>query len=209
MKGTYMDKRPYSKWTDEEIAYLRATYHDFTLKELAEKLPRHSLKSINKKAFDLGIVKYHYAATENKMIPDFHRLCRSCGEIKPIGCFYPVRTRQRTTVAKTFARCIDCVKSSYRPNHEKYRARELQRKYGITAQEYDSLLQAQNGVCAVCGNPEKITMYKKVISLCVDHCHTTGKIRGLLCSACNKALGALEDSPERVEALLNYIQQHS
>lgn len=66
------------------------------------------------------------------------------------------------------------------------RRRKLWRKFGITLEQYDAMLQHQGGVCALCRNPPK----KKV--LVVDHNHKNGKVRGLLCDACNRALGLIE-----------------
>jgi hypothetical protein len=72
---------------------------------------------------------------------------------------------------------------------------DLKRRYGISPAEYDALLAKQGGVCAICRKRSKER-------LCVDHCHLTGTIRGLLCHACNLALGSLkEDQPSLVAAL--------
>jgi hypothetical protein len=57
----------------------------------------------------------------------------------------------------------------------------LQRRYGLSRADYDALLKRQGGVCAICGKPSEKT-------LCVDHCHATGTIRGLLCRKCNLGL---------------------
>jgi hypothetical protein len=64
---------------------------------------------------------------------------------------------------------------------------QLKRQYGLSPADYDALLAKQDGVCATCGKPSKET-------LCVDHCHATGTIRGLLCRQCNFALGCFTDS---------------
>lgn len=64
----------------------------------------------------------------------------------------------------------------------------LLRKYGITEQRYNEMLDAQGGVCAICERPPKGR------PLTVDHCHDTGVIRGLLCGCCNSALGLLAEN---------------
>ena len=80
-------------------------------------------------------------------------------------------------------------------NDQSIRYGKLKRLYGISAAEYDALLAKQGGVCAICRKRSKER-------LCVDHCHLTGTIRGLLCHACNLALGSLkEDQPSLVAAL--------
>jgi len=78
----------------------------------------------------------------------------------------------------------------------------LKRKYGITIAKYDEMLEAQGGVCAICGEarPEERTLH-------VDHDHETGVVRGLLCFRCNNALGDLRDSYELFQAAANYLDR--
>ena len=75
----------------------------------------------------------------------------------------------------------------------------IRRKYGMTIEEYDRLFDEQDGVCAICGR----TNGNK--RLAVDHDHTTGWVRGLLCHSCNVAIGLLGDDIERVAAMLEYL----
>ena len=75
---------------------------------------------------------------------------------------------------------------------------QLKRLYGISPADYDALLAKQDGVCATCGKPSEET-------LCVDHCHETGTIRGLLCRKCNFALGCFEDDPAAMMTSLAYL----
>ena len=77
--------------------------------------------------------------------------------------------------------------------------RHLKRRYGISRAEYDALLAKQGGACAICG------MRPKKERLCVDHCHLTGMIRGLLCRHCNLALGYLKDDQASLIAALAYL----
>jgi hypothetical protein len=81
----------------------------------------------------------------------------------------------------------------------------LQRKYGIDIEQYEKLLEQQNGKCAICGRDEQSTRYKK---LAVDHCHDTGEIRGLLCSHCNRGIGLLGDNPDTLESAITYLKNH-
>jgi hypothetical protein len=79
----------------------------------------------------------------------------------------------------------------------------LQRKYGITIEKYEEMLDAQAGVCAICGrepNPN--------ISLHVDHDHETGQIRDLTCFRCNQALGAFSEDPFLLRAAADYLDRH-
>ena len=96
-------------------------------------------------------------------------------------------------------------------NPEKYkmlkRKSHLKRYYGITVEQYDEMLKSQNGVCAICGNVELSNRGNTLnaLSLAVDHCHETGKIRGLLCMDCNQTLGKFNDDPARFEKAAEYL----
>ena len=74
----------------------------------------------------------------------------------------------------------------------------LKRTFGLTVEEYDAMLDAQHGVCAICG---KLPQKKR---LAVDHNHTTGKVRGLLCPSCNRTLGYFEN-PTWTQAATAYL----
>ena len=78
----------------------------------------------------------------------------------------------------------------------------LKRKYNLSIEEYDALLEAQNNSCKVCGTHAKNNLKGK---LYVDHCHITGKVRGMLCMKCNSALGLLNDGKELIKKLLDYL----
>ncbi len=79
-------------------------------------------------------------------------------------------------------------------------------RYGLTPEEYDALVEEQNGVCAICGNPPGEVKF--ATRLAVDHCHKTGKNRGLLCRPCNLALGHFEDDVNRMESAIVYLKKH-
>lgn len=77
----------------------------------------------------------------------------------------------------------------------------FKKDYDITVGEYNKMNLEQNFKCKICGNPEKV----KNRDLAVDHCHVTGKIRGLLCFRCNTAIGKFEDNPELLKKALAYL----
>lgn len=89
------------------------------------------------------------------------------------------------------------------------RRRHLIRKFGITPERYDEMLQEQGGVCAICKNPER--RHGKTpgtpMSLAVDHCHTDGHVRDLLCFRCNSVIGAIEESREMLGAIGAYLDR--
>lgn len=75
------------------------------------------------------------------------------------------------------------------------------KKYGITPQQYNQILLSQGGGCAICKGRPKLKE-----ALPVDHCHTTGRVRGLLCSNCNRGLGCFKDSPALLVAAVSYLK---
>lgn len=91
-------------------------------------------------------------------------------------------------------------------SQEQQRERWLKTKYGLTWQEYEALYKQQGGCCATCGT--KIDILKKDGTkdvACVDHCHTTGLVRGLLCNHCNRALGLVHDRRETLLKMVEYL----
>lgn len=90
------------------------------------------------------------------------------------------------------------------------RCRDATRKcrYGITRQQYDMLLESQNGVCAICTNPETKKIKGKVCNLHVDHDHETNEIRGLLCGKCNLGIGAFNDDVHIMQRAIEYILRY-
>lgn len=96
------------------------------------------------------------------------------------------------------------VKAHYEANREKYktaaRRSALKRFYGLTPEEYEIRLKAQKGVCAICGEVSK----KRYLD--VDHDHTTGKVRGLLCGLCNRRIAVL-DNKNFMERATRYLNE--
>jgi hypothetical protein len=80
------------------------------------------------------------------------------------------------------------------------RPKKLFERYRLEVSRYEEMLIAQNGLCAICEMPPDNNRH-----LQVDHCHYTGKIRGLLCMKCNKGIGQLDDDPSLVAAALRYL----
>jgi len=77
----------------------------------------------------------------------------------------------------------------------------------MSFEDYVSISKSQNDKCLICGQPETATYRGETKILCVDHCHTTGKVRGLLCNRCNKAIGLMEDSKELLQNAVNYLEE--
>ncbi len=76
----------------------------------------------------------------------------------------------------------------------------LKRRYGLTREDFDSLLATQGFLCPIC---------LKRPAVHVDHDHRTGKVRGILCEMCNGGLGQFRDSPKTIEAAIEYLENHT
>lgn len=141
------------------------------------------------------------------------KTCTHCKESKPLTEFFSDKRRKDGRMA----RCKSCKTESYRAwrranpdadkhrywsNRESERERHLIRKYGVSLSRYAELLQAQGGCCAICLRPEPEDRM-----LDVDHDHLTGKVRGLLCTSCNRVLGHAYDSPSRLRAAADYLER--
>lgn len=127
---------------------------------------------------------------------DSTKQCVVCGEIKPIDAFY----------RKGGRRCKPCflrLKREYtRNNHVIWKRGQLRRYYGMTLEEYAKMMEDQHGGCAICKKPPTSR------SLCVDHNHKTGAVRGLLCDRCNVAISVFDDA-EIIQALVKYLAASS
>jgi hypothetical protein len=83
------------------------------------------------------------------------------------------------------------------------------RQYGLSIEDWEDIFNKQNGVCAICNLPETVIDKGTKRRLAVDHCHSTGKIRGLLCTKCNKGIGLLNDSPEILDKASAYLRKQN
>lgn len=80
----------------------------------------------------------------------------------------------------------------------------MQKTYGISLDDYDEMLEQQGGVCKICGSD---TPSKRTGRFFIDHCHDTGKVRGLLCMRCNSAIGFLNDDPALLRKAIEHLEQ--
>lgn len=121
-----------------------------------------------------------------------YNFCNECKEWKIFG------------KAKTYCKdcCLTRTKNNY--NYEKQRAYLLKKKYGISCEKYDEMLHEQDYKCYICQKHED----KLDRSLAVDHCHTTGKVRGLLCGNCNRFLGQINDDLDTAKRLVKYLAKN-
>ena len=135
------------------------------------------------------------------------RTCRVCGTTKPLENFYKCNRKGGNPEAR-HTECKECAKARVTAAHdpERYRRDHLRRQYGITPEQYDEMLNKQQGTCAVCGTDTPGNS-RRTTYFVVDHCHTTQKVRGLLCHQCNTALGLIKDNPETLAKMIGYLAQ--
>ena len=138
------------------------------------------------------------------------KICTKCHIEKSIDEFNKQHDKKsKNYPVGTKSHCKSCI-SVYRklfystPEGKKKAIEKSWRTKGInfTIEQYNDLLEKQNGVCAICG----VEKNKNNSSLCVDHDHKTGKIRGLLCHLCNTAIGKFNDDILLLEKAIKYIK---
>ena len=147
--------------------------------------------------------------------------CSKCSETKPLEAF-PRLSRNKDG---RHSACLVCHRAEnlafYHKNKERINpernvkrrgtgshfASALRTKYGMTLEQYDELSKEQNHRCAICCQPEtqRDARYGQTLRLAVDHDHETGRIRGLLCSACNVAIGKMKDDPALLRRAAFYL----
>lgn len=177
-------------WTPTEDTFLSENYQKMSGVQIASALGR-TPGSVKAAGARLGLRKRIRAADLPTPRPG-HGYCVRCREEKPLVAFHSHRGRR----SGRQERCADCRLEMQR-----------ERLYGISEEEYQALLAAQGGVCAICHQPETNTYRGRVRRLAVDHDHRTGERRALLCSDCNVLLGHADDQPERLEAAAAYLRQ--
>lgn len=133
------------------------------------------------------------------------RTCIICHERPVYGRTYSYCRECQSVVAKrwrqenlAYLKEYKAQRFATRPARDKWNGHLIQR-YGITADQYEAMAQEQKGVCAICYEPPA----RKRLS--VDHCHGTGKVRGLLCERCNSFLGRVNDNAMILASAVTYL----
>jgi hypothetical protein len=134
-----------------------------------------------------------------------HKDCLICRTTKPIVDFSLSRGRPMSYCKPCASKKSSVYRSKHKERYFQHMRRSNLRQYGITPDAYDTLLQSQNGVCAICGRGETRKGRRR---LAVDHCHATGKVRGLLCASCNDILSRAADNPQRLSDAIHYLKRH-
>ena len=103
--------------------------------------------------------------------------------------------------------CRECsnakLRQRYAEHSEHERNRQLKKNFGLTPEQFDSMVETQGGRCAICGTDEP---GGKKTRFSIDHDHETGKVRGLLCNNCNVGIGRLKEDPFIFESAMVYLR---
>lgn len=144
-----------------------------------------------------NLSRYNAAHTET-------RVCVKCKETKHnTSDYFPYRSLTTQTLKAICKICDNKRRAiNYKNNLSREKNTRLKNDFGITLVEYKLMFEKQNGQCAICFKPPK----RK--NLAVDHCHKSGKIRGLLCGNCNTALGKFSDNQNLLLNAIEYLKNN-
>jgi len=145
--------------------------------------------------------------------------CSRCERTKPMSDFQKNRKRKDGLQTYCKACCKDIYESTgqgqirrdrakkwYAENPERRRNTRYLQMFGITLDDYNRMLEEQGGVCVICGTDTPIGVGKH---FSVDHCHTTGDVRGLLCTNCNTGIGLFKDDPATLKSAIKYLSDRN
>lgn len=127
--------------------------------------------------------------------------CNTCGLEKPLSEYH----RDAGIKCGYRGKCSKCRDTHRKKVYDKKDNRGwwLKSTYGITIEDYDHMLEEQNNCCAICYTH----VSTQIKNLHVDHCHTSGEVRGLLCSKCNTGLGMYNDDVEILKSAIRYLEK--
>ena len=147
-----------------------------------------------------------------------YKTCKACGKIKIFTDFqvyskYKDKIEDPKYYNKTCRKCHTLKTNKWQKENPKkvalsHRKKFFKHKYNISLQQYDEMVEKQENKCLICSkNPDQTSRTINKI-LHVDHCHKTGKVRGLLCFSCNTALGFLNDDTALFEKCIDYLKKN-
>lgn len=155
--------------------------------------------------------------------------CTKCGEVKELSEFYRQNSKSgyraeckecsQKREREKFSAGSEALQKKYEKQRHSWNDPEnwskrqlavrkchLKRTYGMSLEDFQDRLEDQKQCCAICGDHITTVTHKQLV---VDHCHTTGKIRGLLCDLCNTALGKFKDNKEILQRAIKYLNDNA
>ena len=140
------------------------------------------------------------------MVGNLSKQCSKCKEVKSLESFH----KDERNKDKKRSNCITCDREAskvWKEKNKKHIAEynshyKREYTYGLSKQAYLELLEAQDNKCAIC-NTDQSKLSRKLV---VDHCHTSNKVRGLLCSHCNVGIGMLKENEDNLMAAIQYLK---
>jgi hypothetical protein len=162
----------------------------------------------------IGLIRYHHLSINPEWGNDFWAFVADIPERpersrahRPNGLlpwgkdnFYWKETRLSSECSKEYQKQFRVANPLYGKNQY------LKKTYGVDLDWYNAKLEEQGSACAICKKPETAIIHGNAIALSVDHCHNTGKVRGLLCRACNNALGMLGHDCGILASAISYLE---
>lgn len=140
--------------------------------------------------------------TADKVLRLGRKQCKLCNKTRVLNKF----PKSKDTKTGYFSYCYDCKRAINREQDKRRKFSDerkvwsrrayLKRTYNLTQEDYDKLEKSQNGGCAICG---------ELTRMAIDHCHKSGRIRGLLCHNCNRGLGMFADDSKRLTKAIEYL----
>ncbi len=121
--------------------------------------------------------------------------CARCGQAKPLDQFH--RNAGKASGYESYCKGCKYTPAQREAHNARSRAHKFKARYGITVEERDALVAAQGGRCRICQEEKPLH---------VDHCHGSGKVRGMICHQCNVLLGNAKDRPDILRAAIEYLE---
>ena len=136
--------------------------------------------------------------------------CKTCQSILPLTnkYWYKVNSKSKTYWRGSCKECASKTDKQWRINNKERdqlnaKTKRVRTSYGITLEEYEKAMSISN-TCQICGSYDEDNASKK---LNYDHCHITGKFRGVLCRSCNQSIGLLGDTAESLLKAYTYLKE--
>lgn len=159
-------------------------------------------------------MKHCHTCKANKDLEEFHKdSTRKDGRYPSCRlCANAAKRSSRTKATEDQKRRARAVIDEWRRNNPEATRRMDRRtklkRYGLTVDDYESLLREQGSVCGICGKEESaLARTGKVQRLAVDHCAESGKVRGLLCTNCNRGIGHLQHDADLLRNAIEYLEK--